>query len=58
MPFLQPSRFALLAGVFKCSISVRSVFQCIFLDSNSSDVNQQPGLGVVTWVSKVVFSGL
>ena len=58
MPFLQPSRFALLAGVFKCSISVRSVFQCIFLDSNSSDVNLQPGLGVVTWVSRVVFLGL
>ena len=25
-----------------------------FLDSNSSDVNLQPGLGVVTWVSRVV----
>ena len=29
-----------------------------FLDSNSSDVNLQPCLGVVTWVSRVVFLGL
>ena len=33
-------------------------FSSHFLDSNSSYVNLQPGLGVGTWVSRVVFLGL
>ena len=55
MAFLQLSRFALLAGVFKCSISVRSVFQCIFwiLTAVTSTYNQAWGLvvGSAEWCS-------